>query len=148
MKALFDFNFRKFITPSIIKIIYILVMIMLAVAYLGMVISAFVEDTLLGFLVLIILGPLFVLVYLCLIRAGLESLIASIRTAENTAELVRLAGGTPPSDTGHGPLPGNPPAPQGYTSPTTQYPSQGNPQVRPADPNNGGTTPPTNPYQK
>lgn len=148
MKALFDFSFRKFITPSIIKVIYILVMIMLAIAYLFMVVSGFMEDTMLGLLMLVIIGPLFVLVYLCMIRAGLESLIASIRTAENTAELVRLAGGTPPADGAHGPHPVNPPAPQGYTSPTNQYPSQGTAQVRPSDPNNGGNTPPANPYQK
>ncbi|KSU66404.1 DUF4282 domain-containing protein [Arthrobacter sp. NIO-1057] len=145
MKALFDFDFRKFVTPSIIKIVYILIMVMLVVCYIGMVVSAFAADTMLGFLVLIIIGPLFVLVYLVLVRAGLESLIASIRTAENTAELVRLAGGTPPFEAGNGPFPSNPSAPQGYTSPTTQYPSQRGPQTGPAD---GGNTPPTNPYQK
>ncbi|WP_334121721.1 DUF4282 domain-containing protein [Glutamicibacter sp.] len=145
MKALFDFDFRKFVTPSIIKIVYILIMVMLVVCYIGMVVSAFAADTMLGFLVLIIIGPLFVLVYLVLVRAGLESLIASIRTAENTAELVRLAGGTPPFEAGHSPYPGNPSAPQGYTGPTTQYPSQRGPQTGPTD---DGTTPPTNPYQK
>ncbi|MGP9527495.1 DUF4282 domain-containing protein [Arthrobacter sp. S41] len=147
MKALFDFSFKKFVTPSIVKFVYILIMVLLVIAYLGMVISAFTESTMLGLLVLIIIGPLFVLIYLVLIRAGLESLIASIRTAENTSELVRLAGGTPPAEAGHGSLPNNPPAPQGY-NPTTQYPSQGGAQVRPADPDNGGTTPPPNPYQK
>jgi len=145
MKALFDFEFRKFVTPSIIKIVYILIMVMLVIFYIGMVISAFSADTMLGLLVLIIVGPLFVLVYLVLIRAGLESLIASIRTAENTAELVRLAGGTPPFEAGRAPLPGNPSAPQGYSGPTTQYPTERGPQTGPAD---GGTTPPTNPYQK
>lgn len=148
MKALFDFDFRKFVTPSIIKIVYILIMIFLVLGYIAMVIAAFSEDALFGLLMLIIIGPLFVLIYLVLARAGLESLIASIRTAENTAELIRLAGGRPPFEVGDAPYPGNPSAPQGYTSPTTQYPSQGNQQVRPVDPNNGGTTPPTNPYQK
>ncbi len=100
MKALFDFDFRKFITPSIIKIVYILIMVLLVIAYLVFVIASFRTNGALGFTVLILVGPLFVLIYLVLARAGLESLIAQIRTAENTAELVRLAGGTPPSERG------------------------------------------------
>lgn len=98
MKALFDFGFRKFVTPSIIKIVYILIMIMLVVAYLSFTIFAFSENVMFGILVLLILGPLFTLLYLVLARASLESLIAQIRTAENTSELVRLAGGIPPSE--------------------------------------------------
>ena len=145
MKALFDFDFRKFVTPSIIKIVYILIMIFLVLGYIAMVIAAFSEDALFGLLMLIIIGPLFVLIYLVLARAGLESLIASIRTAENTAELIRLAGGRPPFEVGDAPYPGDPSAPQGYTNPTTQYPTQRGPQTGPAE---GGTTPPTNPYQK
>ncbi|MDQ6752431.1 MAG: DUF4282 domain-containing protein [Actinomycetota bacterium] len=51
--------------------------------------------------VLLILGPLVALVYLVLVRIGIESLLASIKTAQNTAELVRLAGGNPEPGTGN-----------------------------------------------
>lgn len=132
VKSLFDLEFKRFITPSIIKIVYILVMILLAIGYIGLVVTSFQADAMLGFLMFLIVGPLFVLIYLVMVRAGLESLIAQIRTAENTAELVRLAGGTPPADSGPRPFPGNPPAPQQPQDPTA----------------NGGHTPPANPYQK
>ncbi|WP_190264790.1 MULTISPECIES: DUF4282 domain-containing protein [Glutamicibacter] len=133
MKSLFDLDFRQFITPSIIKIVYILIMVLLAIGYLGLVITGFMADAMLGFLMLLIVGPLVSLVYLVLVRASLESLLAQIRTAENTTELVRLAGGIPPADGGYRPRPGNPPVPQQPQDPTA---------------NGGNNTPPANPYQK
>ncbi len=93
MKELFDFNFDSFVTPKVVKIVYILIVIGLAILYLGIVISAFSVQAGLGFLTMVIIGPLVVLIYLALARMGLESLIATIRTAQNTGELVRLAGG-------------------------------------------------------
>ncbi len=67
-------------------------MVVIAIAYLLFVVAGFQQSSLLGFLVLLIIGPVFGLLYLVLARVGLESLIASIRTAENTSELVRRAG--------------------------------------------------------
>lgn len=89
MLALFDLSFKKFVSPTIAKIVYILVMIGIAVGYLGMVIAAFNEDTAVGFVVLF-LGLLFALLYLCVFRVMLEALIAMIMTAQNTGELLRL----------------------------------------------------------
>jgi len=47
VKALFEIDFRKFITPSIIKIVHILIMVMLIVCYLFFVVavSASVEPS-------------------------------------------------------------------------------------------------------
>ncbi|MHC6594806.1 DUF4282 domain-containing protein [Arthrobacter sp. C152] len=135
MKNLFDLSFTRFVSPSIARIVYILIMIGLAVTYLFFVIAAFASrQPVMGFLVLLVIGPLFVLIYLALARIGLESLIAGIRTAENTAELVRLQGGPSaggPSYAGaapqypYGQAPGNPGSspsgynyPQGYEPPT------------------------------
>ncbi len=101
MKQLFDFNFESFVTPKIVKIVYILITVGLAVLYLAMVITAFASKNAgLGIFVLLIVGPLVTIIYLALARMGLESLVATIRTAEYTGELVRLAGGTIP---GHHP---------------------------------------------
>ncbi len=146
MKALFDFGFRKFVTPSIIKIIYVLIMIMLAVGYIAFTVMAFANDVMFGILVLLILGPLFTLIYLALARASLESLIAQIRTAENTSELVRLAGGTPPSEQQFGAVP---PHPAGPTNPQVRPAAQPDP-TRPVNRQNpdGGQTPPENPYKQ
>jgi uncharacterized membrane protein len=91
MKSLFDLSFTRFVSPSIAKVVYVLVMIALGIMYLMFVVSAFASgNSVAGLFVLLVIGPLIVLVYLCLIRMGLESLLASIRTAENTAELVRF----------------------------------------------------------
>ncbi|GAA1404884.1 hypothetical protein AUR04nite_07750 [Glutamicibacter uratoxydans] len=126
MKALFDISFTKFVTPSILKVLYILFMIGLGIMYIVIVVAAFYESTGMGLATMFIFGPLVVLVYLALIRASLESLIAQIRTAENTAELVRLSGG---SASGFDqPGPGSYPGPQ-------------------AGPNPGPNSGPQNPYQ-
>ena len=146
MKALFDFGFRKFVTPSIIKIIYVLIMIMLVVGYIAFTVMAFANDVMFGIFVLLILGPLFTLIYLALARASLESLIAQIRTAENTSELVRLAGGTPPSEQQFGEVP---PHPAGPTNPQVRPAAQTDP-TRPVNRQNpeGGDAPPENPYKQ
>lgn len=118
MKELFDFNFNSFVTPKIVKIVYILIIIGLGLMYLSFVIAAFASrQAILGFFVLIIIGPLVVLIYLALARMGLESLIATIRTAENTGQLVRLSGGNAPG--------ANPSAGDSYP---------GGPQAPPANP--------------
>ena len=41
MKELFDFNFDSFVTPKVVKIVYILITIGLGILYLAIVISAF-----------------------------------------------------------------------------------------------------------
>ena len=146
MKALFDFDFRKFITPSIIKIVYILIMVLLVIAYLVFVIASFRSNGALGFTVLILVGPLFVLIYLVLARAGLESLIAQIRTAENTAELVRLAGGTPPSERGSFQI--NPAPPSGPAAPRMPNPGPSTPRPPEGPTTEGGSSKPPNPYKQ
>ncbi|GAA1498005.1 DUF4282 domain-containing protein [Paeniglutamicibacter kerguelensis] len=110
MKQLFDFNFGTFVTPKIVKIVYILITIGLAVLYLGMVIASFTfESPMFGILVLLVIGPLVTIIYLALARMGLESLVATIRTAQNTGELVRLAGGSAPGPSSvQNPYPGTP----------------------------------------
>ncbi|MEC5180423.1 DUF4282 domain-containing protein [Arthrobacter sp. CG_A4] len=125
MKNLFDLSFTRFVSPSIAKIVYILIMIALGIMYIVVVISAFASrNAVLGILVLLVIGPLFVLIYLALARIGLESLVAGIRTAENTAELIRLQGGTPSGGPQNG-------AYQGPNGPTSWDPSANRPPAPP-----------------
>jgi len=121
LKNLFDLSFTRFVSPAIAKIVYILIMIALGLLYLGFVITAFASrNAALGLLVLLVIGPLFVIIYLALARIGLESLVAGIRTAENTAELIRLQGGTPPGGAQAGFHPG-PSAPPSWNAPADKY---------------------------
>lgn len=112
MKALFDFSFTTFVAPSIAKIVYILVMAVIALAYLFAVIAAFSADAVAGLLVLVFVGPLVGILYLVLARVGLESLIATIRTAENTSELVRRGGNSGPINPYASGYPDNTPGPR------------------------------------
>lgn len=91
MKNLFDASFSKYIAPTVVKVIYVLIMIMIGIFYLIFVVSAFSANQLMGWFTMLFLGPLVALLYLVMIRVGLESMLASIRIAENTTELVRLA---------------------------------------------------------
>jgi hypothetical protein len=91
MKNLFDLSFSKYIAPTAMTVIYVLVMVMLGIFYLIFVVSAFNSNAMFGMLVLLIVGPLVALLYLLLIRIGFESMLATIRIAQNTSGLVRLA---------------------------------------------------------
>ncbi|SFB05462.1 protein of unknown function [Amycolatopsis marina] len=119
MLSLFDLTFKKFVTPTVAKIVYILAMIFIAVSYIGFTVAAFNVDSALGVLVLLVLGPLGSLLYLCLFRVVLESLLSMILTAQNTAELVRLQQA---SSSQTQPVPGSPfSGPQGQQGPQGPY---------------------------
>jgi hypothetical protein len=90
--ALFDFSFSQYVTPTIIRIIFGIVIVVSAVLALGVAIAAFDVNIVLGFLVLIIFGPLIFLVYVILYRVFLEVVMAVFRIAENTTKLVEGAG--------------------------------------------------------
>lgn len=123
MKNLFDLSFTRFVSPSIARIVYILIMVALGLGYIITVIASFASrNVMLGILVMLVIGPLVVLIYLALARIGLESLVAGIRTAENTAELLRRQGGTPPGSAQAG-YPRNPLAPEGWSPSYGQQPA-------------------------
>lgn len=129
--GIFDVSFSKFITPTVVKVVYIILMVLLALGYVVAVISGFTNDAAAGFLVLI-LGPIFVILYLLLIRVSLEALVAVVRTAENTTELLRVQGGGGGGPVGQwqpqgGPPPGQPP----YGGPPQQPGPHGGPQQPP-----------------
>nr|WP_246223448.1 DUF4282 domain-containing protein [Pseudarthrobacter psychrotolerans] len=98
-------------------------MVALGIGYIVSVIASFAtRNAVLGILVMLVIGPLVGLIYLAVARIGLESLVAGIRTAENTAELIRIQGGTPPGSahTGHA---GGPVAPSGWNQSGIQPPA-------------------------
>lgn len=110
MGALFNLSFDKFIAPTVAKIVYVLAMIGIVIGYLGFVAAGFNESAAQGLLILLIVGPILALLYLAFIRVAIEALLATILTAQNTGELVRLQGGRAPGQ----PAPGSqepPPAP-------------------------------------
>lgn len=88
LKALFDFNFDTFVTPSIVKIVYLIATVLVALLTLGLVISAFTtmaqggSAVVLG-LLLLVAAPIIGLIYLAFARMSLELYYAVIRLSED-----------------------------------------------------------------
>jgi hypothetical protein len=118
MKPLFDLSFTRFVSPGLVKLVYILVMVLLALGYAGLVFAGFQYGTAFGWFVVVLFGPLVSLIYLVLARVGLEVLIATIRTAENTGTLVQLVNALPGA----------------AAQPRPQYPYRSYPPAPPAAP--------------
>jgi hypothetical protein len=118
LASLFDPSFSSLITTKVIKVIYILSMILIALGALVLVVAAFSNSAGAGLFVLVIVAPFVSLLYLIYTRVLLEVIIALFRIMETNAELVALqraassgpaAPSTPPPPP---PTPMPPPAPE------------------------------------
>jgi hypothetical protein len=83
--ALFDFSFSSFATPKIVKLVYVLATIALALTYLIAVIIAFTANGGFGIVVLLA-GAIGALVYLAFIRMTLEFYFAIVRMSQDINE--------------------------------------------------------------
>jgi Domain of unknown function (DUF4282) len=81
--SLFDFGFNSFVTPKVVKVLYVLIMAGLALAEIGYLLFAFRESTIFGIISLVILCPLTFLVYLALWRILLELFIVIFRISDD-----------------------------------------------------------------
>lgn len=68
---LFDFTFRKFVTPAVVRVVYKVVAVVIFLTWLAYVVLGFYISTWAGFLV-VILGPLVALFWLIVCRIILE----------------------------------------------------------------------------
>jgi hypothetical protein len=80
--ALFDFSFSRFVTPMIVKLVYVLATIALGLLYIVFVISAFYQSVGAGIGVLF-LGAVVALIYLAFIRMTLEFYYAIVRMSQD-----------------------------------------------------------------
>jgi len=81
--SLFDFGFTSFVTPKVVKVVYVLIMAGLALAEVGYLLFAFKESTIFGIISLLILCPLSFFVYLALWRILLELFIVIFRISDD-----------------------------------------------------------------
>lgn len=81
--ALFDFSFDSFITTTVIKVLYVLVVIITGLSALLFTYSAFATNATFGLLTLVIGDPLFIIIVLALWRLFLEACIVFFRIAED-----------------------------------------------------------------
>jgi len=81
---LLDFNFTRFITVQLVKVIYIIGLAMIAIAGLFMVISGFSNGVVMGIGALL-LAPVIVALWVLGLRVYLELIVALFRIAQNTS---------------------------------------------------------------
>lgn len=80
--ALFDFSFEHFVTPILVKVVYILATVGLALVWLIWLVAAFSQEPALGIVVLL-LGPIGVVIYLAIIRMTLEFYLSVVRMSQD-----------------------------------------------------------------
>lgn len=81
LAALFDFSFNHFITPVIIKVVYVVATILLGLLWLIWLIAGFSQSVLLGLGVLIV-GSVAVIIWLAFLRMTLEFYLSIVRMSE------------------------------------------------------------------
>ena len=82
--GLFDFTFEKFITPSIVKIVYIVVIVMAGLMWLGFIFGGLSSGGFGGFLGGLIFGGLAALLMVLFSRIFLELTMILFRIHDNT----------------------------------------------------------------
>jgi Domain of unknown function (DUF4282) len=85
--ALFDFGFTSFVTPKVIKGLYMLIVIGTVLSALVFTIAVFKASVAFGFLTLVVGDPLFILIVLAIYRMILEFFVVTFRVAEDIRAL-------------------------------------------------------------
>jgi len=88
--VLFEFSFSRFIGIRIIGVLYGIGIFFAGLLAIGFLIAGF-NQGFLGGIGALIVSPLFFLIYVIIVRVGLEGFVATLRTAENTSYLVENA---------------------------------------------------------
>jgi len=79
--ALFDYSFTRYITPTIVKVVYVIVTILVALGWLAALVACFADSIWAGVLFLVF-GWIIALVYLAIARISLEFFVAVISVSE------------------------------------------------------------------
>ena len=86
LQSLFDFSFASFITPRFIRFLFILGLVLSALAALGVIISGFANGIAAGIIALIFSPVIFVL-YVLFIRVTLEIIMVLFRILANIEKI-------------------------------------------------------------
>ena len=92
-RSLFDYSFSSFITVRIIKVLYVLMTIAVALWTLLVILLAFRVSSGVGILALLVGGPIFFVITMIYVRVGLELLMVFFRIHGDVAEINRRGGG-------------------------------------------------------
>lgn len=86
LESLMDTRFDSLITPKLIRFLYVVSMIVLAIGTLIFIIAAFANEASTGILMLI-LAPLVALIYLIVIRLWLELIVVTFKIRDAAEEI-------------------------------------------------------------
>jgi len=86
--SLFDFSFEHFVTPMLVKVVYIVAIVGLGLGWVIWLLASFSQSAGLGIAVLL-LGPILIFLYLCLIRMTLEFYLAVTRMSQDIHQRLR-----------------------------------------------------------
>jgi hypothetical protein len=119
--SLFDYSFSTFITSRVIRVLYILTTIILALWTLVIVLAAFRSSTGLGIAALLVGGPLFFVFTMIYARVVLELIMVIFRIHEDVDDINRRGAGavTPEPEPGYDPSPVATPEPPAAAAPAT-----------------------------
>lgn len=81
--SLFDFRFDSFVTPKVIRVVYVIAMIMIALSALWFLFYAFKIKVEFGIIALFILCPLYFFLYVALWRIALELIMVIFRIGDD-----------------------------------------------------------------
>ncbi|MBN1591735.1 MAG: DUF4282 domain-containing protein [Candidatus Coatesbacteria bacterium] len=84
--SLFDLSFSELVTVKVIKFLFVLAIIIAAVASVGYIVASFAHSAGAGVLVLII-SPIIFLIYVIMARIWLEVLIVIFRISEDVRRI-------------------------------------------------------------
>lgn len=88
---LFDMSFSRFVTPSIVQVVFMLGIIVAGLAALGIFGALASTAGGVGALLGIVVGVIAFIVYVVIARVSLEAIVALFRIAENTKVLAEAA---------------------------------------------------------
>jgi hypothetical protein len=81
-QALFDVSFTTFVTPTIVRIVYVLAIVWAAVVYVLVVVGGFATSVGTG-LVVLVFGPVAAVIWLAIVRICLELGVSVVRMSED-----------------------------------------------------------------
>ncbi len=87
LNALFDFGFTSFVTPKVVKVLYLLIVVVVGLSALAFVVTMLASNLVLGLVVLLIGAPLYFVVVTALYRITLEFFMVIFRMAEDIRAL-------------------------------------------------------------
>lgn len=89
LSSLFDLSFTNFITPKLIKVLFVISIVLAGLGALAVVGSAFMSSAIAGIFALLIVAPILFLFYVIYARVMMEVLIVIFRGSEHLAEIAK-----------------------------------------------------------